>query len=52
MEIKPGQRVELFDGTCQGTVSEVLNEYCWKVLWDDDEIGYVHPLDVKHLDNN
>ena len=45
----PVHRVELFDGTVQGTVVEVMSPYCWRIIWDDGEEGYCHPDGVKHL---
>jgi hypothetical protein len=47
--MKVGDRVELFDGTCQGTIERIESEFVWFIRWDDGETGHVHPLDVKHL---
>ena len=48
-EIKTGGRVEMFDGSHQGTITEVQGPYCLLITWDDGQTGHVHPDDVKHL---
>lgn len=48
-EPKRGGRVEMFDGTCQGTIAQVVNPHYLIIKWDDGEIGNVHPNDVKHI---
>ena len=49
MAPRKGDRVEMFDRSHQGTITEVKNEFCLAIKWDDGETGLVHPLDVKHL---
>ncbi len=44
-----GARVELFDGTCQGTITAIPVPNFWLVRWDDGTSGAVHPLDVRFL---
>ena len=46
---KTGDRVEMFDGSTQGTIEEIQGKYCLFIKWDDGETGHVHPLDVTHL---
>lgn len=50
MAHKKGNRVEMLDGSLQGTIIEVQSKFCLLIKWDDGETGAVHPLDVKHLD--
>ncbi len=47
--MKVGSRVEMHDGTCKGTIKQIVNKHFWVIQWDDGQIGNVHPLDVKHL---
>lgn len=46
---KVGGRVEMFDGSHQGTIKEVVNPQFMVVKWDDGEEGSVHPLDVRYI---
>jgi len=46
---KKGDRVEMLDGSMQGTIAQVINPFYWIIEWDDGEKGHVHPNDVKHL---
>ena len=48
-DVEGKARVELFDGSIQGTVIEAASPYFWRIRWDDGEESAVHPLDVKHL---
>ena len=50
--LKIGYRVAMFDGSHQGTITEVQGPYCLLITWDDGRTGHVHPLDVKHLTPN
>lgn len=45
-----GTRVEMLDGSLQGTVVAVPAPNFWEILWDDGESGDVHPLDVKVIE--
>ena len=51
MNHKEGDKVEMFDGSHQGVISEVQGEYCLLITWDDGQTGCVHPLDVKYLED-
>ena len=44
-----GARVEMKDGSLQGTITSIPGPNFWGVLWDDGESGAVHPLDVRLL---
>ena len=44
-----GARVEMKDGSIQGTITSIPAPNFWSILWDDGESGAVHPLDVKLL---
>lgn len=44
-----GGRVEMLDGSMQGTITSIPNPTFWNIKWDDGEEGAVHPLDVKFL---
>jgi len=44
-----GARVEMKDGSLQGTVTAIPGPNFWSILWDDGQSGAVHPLDVKFL---
>ena len=47
-----GARVEMLDGSLQGTITAVPAPNFWVVLWDDNTEGNVHPLDVHLLPAN
>ena len=51
-QARKGDQVEMFDGSHRGVITEVKNEFCLAIKWDDGEVGFVHPLDVKHLGND
>lgn len=44
-----GARVEMLDGSLQGTITAISAPNFWSILWDDGESGAVHPLDVRLL---
>ena len=46
---KVGGRVELFDESMQGTISEVANPHFLVIKWDDGQEGCVNPNDVRHI---
>ncbi|KKN46261.1 hypothetical protein LCGC14_0674680 [marine sediment metagenome] len=48
-QVKVGDKVEMFDESHQGIVTEVQSEFCLLITWDDGQTGHVHPLDVKYL---
>ncbi len=49
--MKVGSRVEMLDGTCKGTITQIVHKHYWVIKWDDGRVGSVHPDDVKHLDS-
>lgn len=44
-----GDRVELFDESCRGSIIAIPHTLMWHIQWDDDQRGWVHPLDVTYL---
>ena len=48
-KVKVGGKVEMFDGSHQGTITEIQGKYCLLITWDDGRTGHVHPADVKHI---
>ena len=44
-----GARVEMRDGSLQGTITAIPAPNFWSILWDDGQSGVVHPLDVTFL---
>ena len=44
-----GTRIETLDGSAKGIVVDAPTSTFWKILYDDGDIGYVHPNDVRVL---